>query len=213
VKIDFLRERLGTNVPERSDVSAEMHAAVAIVVRARAGSAEMLFIERAVREGDPWSGQMALPGGRREHDDDSSLSTARRETFEEVGIQLAEAEYLGRLDDITGNARRSPALIVATHVFFLEQDQEIELAREEVQDAFWFPLLDMLEESRSVEYTIAHRPEARYPGILVGIPERHVVWGLTYRIVENLLRVLGHSIPGAPPRPSKPRQDSTGMAG
>jgi 8-oxo-dGTP pyrophosphatase MutT (NUDIX family) len=201
VEIEIIREKLGAHVPEQADQSGEAHASVAIVFREGSQSIEVLLIERAVREGDPWSGHMAFPGGRLESSDDSSRSTARRETFEEVGIELANAEYLGRLDDIVGNPRTSPTLVVAAHAFFLVESQEFELAPSEVQHAFWFPLPDMLEEARSVEYEMAHLPEARYPGILVGIPDRHVVWGLTYRFLENLLNVLGHSIPGTSPRP------------
>lgn len=195
VKIDFVRERLGANAPARSRISEGAHAAVAIVMRERRRAVEVLLIERAEREGDPWSGHMAFPGGRLEQGDDSSRTAARRETLEEVGIELAHAEYLGRLDDIIGNPRTRPTLVVAAHVFFLDESQEIELAPDEVQDAFWFPLADMLETTRSVEYTIADRPEARYPGILVGVPDRHVVWGLTYRFLENLMQLLGHSMP------------------
>jgi len=91
----------------------EAHASVAIVFREGPESIEVLLIERAEREGDPWSGHMAFPGGRLEDHDDSSRSTARRETFEEVGIELASAEYLGRLDDIEGNPRASATLVVA----------------------------------------------------------------------------------------------------
>jgi 8-oxo-dGTP pyrophosphatase MutT (NUDIX family) len=200
VKIDFLRERLGAHVSERSGISGEAYAAVAMVFREGPRSVEVLLIERAEREGDPWSGHMAFPGGRLEPGDESTLGTARRETFEEVGVELANAEYLGQLDDIVGNPRTSPTLVVAAHAFFLAEKQSFELAPEEVQAAFWFPLADMLEESRSVEYEAPHHSDFRYPGILVGIPDRHVVWGLTYRFVENLLSVLGHSIPGASPR-------------
>jgi 8-oxo-dGTP pyrophosphatase MutT (NUDIX family) len=199
VKIEFVREKLGAHDQSRFEGSDGAQAAVAIVFRERLQSVEVLLIERAEREGDPWSGHMAFPGGRFEPGDDSSRTTARRETFEEVGIDLADGEYLGRLDDITGNPRSSPTLVVAAHAFYLSESQEFRLAPREVQDAFWFPLADMLEETRSVEYKIAHRPDARYPGILVGVPDRHVVWGLTYRFLENLMRVLGHTIPGASP--------------
>jgi 8-oxo-dGTP pyrophosphatase MutT (NUDIX family) len=200
MKIDFVRERLGAHVPEQSESSHEAHASVAIVLREGARSVEVLLIERAVREGDPWSGHMAFPGGRLDQIDASSRSTATRETFEEVGIELENAEYLGRLDDIVGNPRTSPTLVVAAHAFYLTERQEFELAPKEVQDAFWFPLADMLEQVRSVEYTTVHGPEARYPGILVGVPDRHIVWGLTYRFIENLMDVLGHSIPGVSSR-------------
>ena len=63
-------------------------AAVAAVLRFGEKGPEVLFIERAVKEGDPWSGQMAFPGGRTELKDKSSLDTARRETLEEIGFDL-----------------------------------------------------------------------------------------------------------------------------
>jgi len=197
VKIDFLREKLGAHQPDQANLPLESHAAVAVVFREGPDSVEVLLIERAEREGDPWSGHMAFPGGRMEPGDDSTRSAAQRETFEEVGVDLADAEYLGQLDDIIGNPSSRPTLVVAAHAFYLASDQGFTIDLEEVQTAFWFPLAEMLEESRSVDYTVAERPEMRFPGILVGVPDRHVVWGMTYRFLENLLRVLGHSIPNS----------------
>lgn len=196
MKIDYVRQKLGALAAAQSGRSEEVHAAVAVVFREGPRSVEVLLIERALREGDPWSGHMAFPGGRSEPVDDGSRSTAQRETFEEVGVELANAEYLGQLDDIVGNPRTRPKLVVAAHAFFLAEDQSFELAPDEVQEAFWFPLVDMLDESRGVEFEVAARPEIQYPGILVGIPDRHVVWGMTYHFLKNLMNVLGHSIPG-----------------
>ena len=197
MKIDFLREKLGAHQPDQANLPLESHAAVAVVFREGPDSVEVLLIERAEREGDPWSGHMAFPGGRMEPGDDSTRSAAQRETFEEVGVDLTDAEYLGQLDDIIGNPSSRPTLVVAAHAFYLASDQGFTIDLEEVQTAFWFPLAEMLEESRSVDYTVAERPEMRFPGILVGVPDRHVVWGMTYRFLENLLRVLGHSIPNS----------------
>lgn len=196
MEISFLRSRLGAHAREQANPSEEVHAAVAVVFREGPQSVEVLLIERAEREGDPWSGHMAFPGGRSEMDDRSTRDTAQRETLEEVGVELSGSEYLGRLDDIVGNPKTRPRMVVAAHAFFLEEHQDFELALDEVQEAFWFPLAEMLDESRGVEFVVPHRPDTRYPGILVGIPDRHVVWGMTYRFLANLLNVLGHSIPG-----------------
>lgn len=195
MKIDFVRERLGAHRSSNPVEDDDAHAAVAIVFREVAASVEVLLIERAEREGDPWSGHMAFPGGRYEADDDSSATTARRETFEEVGVELTHAEYLGRLDDITGNPKARPRMVVAAHAFYLTEHQAFDLEPSEVREAFWFPLAELLEESRSVEFEVPQRPEQRFDGVLVGHPERHVVWGLTFRFLENLLDVLGHSLP------------------
>jgi 8-oxo-dGTP pyrophosphatase MutT (NUDIX family) len=58
---------------------------------------EVLFIRRADRDGDPWSGNMAFPGGRAADTDASIRATAERETLEEIGLDLSAAEFLGAL--------------------------------------------------------------------------------------------------------------------
>ena len=92
-------------------VPAETHqkAAVAVVLREGPRSAEVLLIERAHHPDDPWSGHMAFPGGRMEAGDDSTRTTAARETLEEVGVSLHGAEYLGHVDELTGNRDGSDA--------------------------------------------------------------------------------------------------------
>ena len=88
-----------TSQPPISDVTT-LKAAVALVLRAR-DPLEILLVKRAVSDADPWSGHMALPGGRYDKSDPDFLSTAKRETIEEVGIDLDQsALLLGRLDDI-----------------------------------------------------------------------------------------------------------------
>jgi hypothetical protein len=63
--------------------------------------AECLFIKRVTRTGDRWSGDVALPGGKSEPEDESPKYTAMRETWEEVGLDLADNNFLcvGPLDD------------------------------------------------------------------------------------------------------------------
>lgn len=201
MKIEFIRERLSAHLSREADPSEEFHASVAIVFREGREGVELLLIERAQREGDPWSGHMAFPGGRLEPGDDSSRWTAQRETLEEVGIELARAEYLGQLEGIAGNPRNRPTMVVAAHAFAVTEHQPFALDPLEVEDAFWFPLPSMLDASRSVEFQVPQRPGQVYPGVLVGEPDRHVVWGLTYRFLQRLLDVLGHSLPGASSRP------------
>ncbi len=177
-------------MPECVDSENHERAAVAVVLREGVHSAEVLLIERAIFEGDPWSGHMAFPGGRMETADDSTRVTAVRETFEEVGVELEHAEYLGHLEDLVGNRRVSPRMVVAAHAFYLQEHQEFALDPAEVQQAFWFPLADLHEESRQVEHIIPELPDIRFPGIVVGDPDRHIVWGLTLRFLERMLQVI-----------------------
>jgi 8-oxo-dGTP pyrophosphatase MutT (NUDIX family) len=195
VKIDLIREKLASYMPTRIGTSGYRKAAVALVFKAGDRGAEILLIERAVNQGDPWSGHMAFPGGRMESHDDSTWSAACRETLEEIGVELRGAEYLGRLDDLTGNPRVSAKLVIAAHAFFVEESPPIVLDSSEVQGVIWFPLASLLDQSCWVEHAIPELPEMRFPGLLVGEPGRHVVWGLTYRFLEGMLQILEHPLP------------------
>ncbi|MFK7896899.1 MAG: CoA pyrophosphatase [Myxococcota bacterium] len=200
MEIDFVKQKLALHVPERKKEPGVNQAAVAVVLRERAGTTEVLLIERALREGDPWSGHMAFPGGRIEPGDDSTRSAASRETFEEVGVALSEADYLGRVADRVGNPRIQSRLIISAHAFHLQADQDFVLEESEVQSAFWFPLLEMHAEERLVDYAVPQMPKVRFPGILVGEPTRHIVWGLTYGFLEDFFTLLE--------RPLPPRKDN-----
>ena len=65
-------------------------AAVAIIMKSSESTSSLLLIRRTERRGDPWSGQIAFPGGHRAPGDRSFLETAMREASEEVGISLRD---------------------------------------------------------------------------------------------------------------------------
>ena len=85
-RLDRLRRRLAEHRPRVEDDPELLWAAVAIVLAPDPDA--VLLIRRAERAGDPWSGHMALPGGRYEPKDPDLLGTALRETVEEVGVAL-----------------------------------------------------------------------------------------------------------------------------
>jgi 8-oxo-dGTP pyrophosphatase MutT (NUDIX family) len=227
VKIDFVREKLSSHTPTRVGTPEHPQAAVAVILREGTLGSEVLLIERAIREGDPWSGHMAFPGGRREPDDDSTRMVAHRETFEEVGLELDGAEYLGRLDDPMGNPRVRSKLVISAHAFHIEAPPRFVLDPAEVQNVLWFPLAGLHDESRWVEHEIPELPEMRFPGVVVGDSNRHVVWGLTYRFLDRLLEILDCPFPdrwgdlsrfvdaadGESAMGSKPEQRRTGSGG
>jgi len=192
IPIARIRKALATHRPALIPVDELRHAAVAMVLAESAAAAEVLFIERARCDGDPWSGHMAFPGGRVDPGDAGGRAAAERETLEEVGVSLAGAQLLGRLDDKKGNPRTQPELVISAYVYHVSAQQELRI-NYEVQEAFWFPLAALLDRSRHVQYTA--RGEFEFPGILVGEPDRHVVWGLTYSFLESFFQVLGSPLP------------------
>lgn len=172
-------------------------AAVAAVVRWGDRGPEMLFIERAIRNGDPWSGHMAFPGGRTEADDDDTFDTAVRESREEIGFDItadAGVRWLGRLNDLEGNPRwRGAALRVTPHVCWLEGGRPELTLNYEVADAFWVSVLELADPGHHIDYHYPPRPNERFPGIEVG--HGRVIWGMTLRMLQDLFTRAGHPLP------------------
>lgn len=164
-----------------------LQAAVALVLRARE-PLELLLIKRATSERDPWSGHMALPGGRRDDSDRDLLTTARRETLEETGVDLAaDGRPLGRLEDVTPTSPRLPKLTISPFVFGVPAQVEARVASGEVERVCWVSLEEL--RAPSTRCTV----EIPLPGGPRDFPSFHVlgehVWGLTYRILERFLEV------------------------
>jgi 8-oxo-dGTP pyrophosphatase MutT (NUDIX family) len=171
-------------------------AAVSVILHAgERGEPELLFIERASRDGDPWSGQMAFPGGRRELEDPSLEATAARETLEEVGLELPPP--LGRLDDFTnaGQVARLPGLqlvCVAPYVYHLAQRARLRCS-DEVASAVWVPLAWIAQPQSAATHQLEYTAfRGTFPAFVY---ERYKVWGMTYRILECLAAAIDIDLP------------------
>ncbi len=168
-------------------------AAVAIVLREPAPGAEVevLFIRRSERAGDPWSGHIAFPGGRRDEGDASLFDTAVRETFEEVGLHLQEqATLLVRLPDMAARAKgKRLSFSIAPYVFALsDPNVALTLDEREVAEVIWYPLGALARgEGRGTKTIEVGSERYELPSALVG---EHVLWGLTYAMLESLLELL-----------------------
>ncbi|HEX2722856.1 MAG TPA: CoA pyrophosphatase, partial [Gemmatimonadaceae bacterium] len=123
-------------------------AAVALLIRlGDSAEPELFFIQRAVYEGDPWSGHIAFPGGRAEPGDRSLLDTAIRETREETAIDLrTTAHLIGTLDDLSPRTIQLPSIVVRPFVFLMPDAREPVLSAE-VETCFWVPLSVLLDRS------------------------------------------------------------------
>ena len=186
-----ISEALSKRTPALFHDSAMKRAAVALIFRAgtdTGGEPELLFIRRAEYPSDPWSGQVAFPGGRREAQDASLEDTAIRETREETGIDLARAgKILGPLDELQPQSIRLPELVVMPFVAVVNEPPAFTLTSE-VAAVFWLPL-SSLRDSNSWRDT-----EVVGSGIRMtrrGFHhEGHVIWGITERIIAQLVSLL-----------------------
>ncbi len=163
------------------------HAAVALILRSHPGL-ELLLIKRSVSARDPWSGHMALPGGRWDSVDESLFDTAVREAREETGIVLASAVRLGHLSEVRPQGVRLPRISISPFVFGIEGSVETVLDPREVDSAHWVPVTTLADPTlhRTVEIPIRGRSRP-FPAFLFA---EEVVWGLTYRILSEFLSVL-----------------------
>jgi 8-oxo-dGTP pyrophosphatase MutT (NUDIX family) len=199
--LDFIAQRLEDHSPVCLPRQDRRIAAVTLALRHSAAprttgeSLEVLFIERAIRDGDPWSGHMAFPGGRMDPEDESERHTAVRETLEEVGLGLESARYLGQLDDLSGLAAAASNMVVSAHVFHVDEPADL-VVNHEVAQAFWFPLHGLLEPRRHVRYPVSMKGrEVEFPGIVLGEDGGQVVWGLTYRFLQLFIELMERSFP------------------
>lgn len=120
---------------------------------------KFLIIKRTENPKDPWSGNMALPGGHKE-DNESCIETAVRECEEEVGIKPTIVKFLGIYSP------RSKPIRVA--VFLGNCDNcDVKVNKKEVEKYFWITF-DDLQKGQDCFY---------YNG--------YVIWGMTYRILKD----------------------------
>lgn len=186
ITVAHLAQRIAAHEPRAADMSGRIQAAVAIVLASGPnGGLDALFIKRAEAHGDPWSGQMGLPGGRREDGDPDLLTTAQRETLEETGIAIPSSTLLGALDDLAPVTPVLPPVVVRPFVFALAGRPAL-APSPEVADHVWVPLDDLPLTAGETE--IAIRGIRRtMPAYLVG---PYVVWGMTHRIIGNLFDIV-----------------------
>jgi 8-oxo-dGTP pyrophosphatase MutT (NUDIX family) len=167
----------------RVEDSGRPEAAVALLLVADPD--RLLLIRRADRAGDPWSGHLALPGGRRDAGDRDLLETAIRETREETGLWLDPSWHVATLDDLVPTTLSLPPILVRPFIFHLEAEQQPGLS-DEVAQAGWVDLATLVQPGvfRTTPITV-HGSERMVQGY--HLPEGFL-WGMTERIVTPILQ-------------------------
>jgi len=193
ITLATVRLALRDHHPQVADAPDARPAAVALVLLEGPQGLEILLIRRAERADDPWSGQIALPGGRYDAGDRDLFATAVRETREETGVDLSAAERLGVLDDLYPRTPTLPPVVVRPFVFALSTRAGL-VPSDEVQRAFWLPLGRLSDPGvrRAVTLTL-HGAVRTFPAYLV---DDELIWGLTERILTPFVDLLGNFEPG-----------------
>ena len=164
-------------------------AAVAMILRERGGTVEVLMIKRAELDGDPWSGHMAFPGGRMDPSDRHGFDVAVRETAEEIGLWLDSGDpCIGRLSEVrTHFLWGRKALVVSPFVFRLNRNPKLVL-NHEVSEVVWVPIPFLMDRGNCQRMTLNRN------GIDISLPcyiyEGRRIWGLSLMMLRQLLAVL-----------------------
>jgi 8-oxo-dGTP pyrophosphatase MutT (NUDIX family) len=203
--MSVIRERIAANVVDAAlttlntaaadagdalEDRASGRAAVAIVLRENVEGPQILLIRRAERAGDPWSGHMAFPGGREDARDGNLLATALRETREELALDLeSTGRLLGTLSLLPAIARgRATGMVIAPFVFELTEDVVLAYKPDEVSEAVWVPLDPLMRGA--LRTTMTYELSGQSHQLPAYDFEGRIVWGLTYRMLDNLFELL-----------------------
>ncbi len=164
-------------------------AAVAISLRLGVSGPEMRMIQRAVREGDPWSGHMGFPGGRKDASDATDVACAKRETREEIGFDLdTYGELICQLSDVnTGWRADRPEMLVAPFIFRVDSTPDFEL-NHEVDDTLWVPLSFLLDDANRSRHQWDWRGEVLESDAFTY--DNRLIWGLSLMMIDELLEII-----------------------
>jgi 8-oxo-dGTP pyrophosphatase MutT (NUDIX family) len=196
--LQLIETRLADHSPARKLLRRLMkRSAVAMILQVREGELHILMIKRAEREGDPWSGHMAFPGGRMDKTDAHGYAVAVRETEEEVGLSLGpEDQCIGRLTDLNARPHRGTfGMAVSPFVFRLEREVQF-TPNHEVAEVVWVPLEFLLDTDNREKMVW------KYKGVEIPMPcymyEDRRIWGLSLMMLDELLDLIEGRNPKRP---------------
>ncbi len=181
--------------PKPKPAEALLQAAVAIILRDTDRGTEFLMMQRAVVESDPWSGQMAFPGGKIEHDDANPKAAAMREAKEEVGIDLNDSEFIGQLDDLYGLKVDGIFSVHVSCFIFKTQPNTTTQANYEVADLVWLPLAFLDDPRNAHDYRHPSNHDLSLPAVMINADKQQILWGLSLRMMVMLHEVLERPMP------------------
>ena len=186
--IEQIRSALSAPEPAEN-APATRRASVAIVLAGDSEARSVCFVERASRPGDPWSGDVAFPGGWAKHEDESLRAAAMRETHEEIGLALADTHHVGDIAPMRIPRVRSGIGLLGTSVFYVGESRPgLRLEQREIADAFWVPIAHLHHrDNRTVVHWARSGPPRPRPAIMF---DGRVIWGLTYRVLVRFSNLM-----------------------
>tara|TARA_X000000368_G_C22947558_1_gene675109 strand:- start:80 stop:697 length:618 start_codon:yes stop_codon:yes gene_type:complete len=190
----FLNKKINTISHDKEINRASV--SIFIFNPSRIYESEVLLIQRAKNENDPWSGHMAFPGGRYQNSDESILNTAVRETLEEIGFdikkefsnfELTRNNIIPRLSDVETLKILEKITVVTPFLFGLEKKPKIKMNKE-VDQFFWVPLRFFLNsKNRKLRNFNINGQEIQLPCYFY---KHKIIWGITLSMIDEITRQI-----------------------
>lgn len=181
-RLERMLTRLAVRPSVEADPTDRRQAAVALILRPDPD--RLLLVRRVIRANDPWSGQVALPGGRRDVTDLDLLDTARRETWEETGFTLEREHSRLALDDLAPSISVLPRMLVRPYLFMPPTDTDL-ILNHEIDQAGWVTFEELAHPGTRRGTDLEVRGQVmRVIGYHLPVG---LLWGMTERIVTPVL--------------------------
>jgi 8-oxo-dGTP diphosphatase len=159
-------------------------AAVALLLKPMRNDFDVLLVKRVKNPSDPWSGQMALPGGKREPKDASLKDTVIRETLEETGVELSQRRFLGVLNAVRSEPK--PDFKILPFVMLLTDEPQLKLNKAELETFIWVPYEEVVQSKGTAEFSFGKVPAYIFADA--------IVWGVTYKILSAFIKAVEASV-------------------
>ena len=156
------------------------NAAVALLLKPKRSDFDLLLVKRVENPSDTWSGQMALPGGKREPKDKSLKTTVMREILEETGVELSLCQLLGVLDVVRSEPK--PDFKILPFVVLLEGEPKLKLNKAELETFIWVPYEEVIQSKGIATFSFG-----KFPAYIFA---NAIVWGVTYRILSAFVEAV-----------------------
>lgn len=184
-RIDQLMSRLQQHAPRAID--AELPEAGILVPLTRNDDNPEIILTRRAQHLSTHKGQVAFPGGKFDLEDGTLLTTALRETHEEIGVAPQKVDVLGQLSQVVS----LHGIRVTPYVGLVDADVDLQPNLAELDSIFKVP----------VNYIMDAEPKRRdrmtYKGMALSVPsydyayegEQYEIWGLSAIVMVELLNV------------------------
>ncbi len=143
------------------------------------------LIVRSTNERDRHSGQISLPGGKKEDYDKDFSQTAKRETSEEVGI---DEHYVRIIREMSPIYIPPSNFYVKPFVSYTKKNPEFFLQETEAVELIEFPVSSILNLTEKPEMMVL--PSSRGVEVPVINFNNYLIWGATSMILSEFSQLL-----------------------